>query len=325
MATTLFEPILRQQGIVILDGALATELEVRGADLNDPLWSAKILLEEPQLIRQLHDDYFVAGADVAITASYQASFPGLAARGLTDEQAADFMRLSVQLAIEARDRFRRGTACRAPTKAYQSGPLIAASIGPYGAYLHDGSEYRGDYGLTVNELMAWHRPRMAVLAASGADLLACETIPSLAEGEALVRLLAEFPDTLAWLSFSGRDGEHICHGERFADAVALANRSAQILAVGVNCTAPRHIESLLQSAQDVTDKPLLAYPNSGERWDGTAHCWLPGTGEADFAEAAERWYAAGARLIGGCCRTGPGEIRALQRQFVRHVGAQLVI
>jgi homocysteine S-methyltransferase len=171
--------------------------------------------------------------------------------------------------------------------------------------------------LTVDELMAWHRPRLAVLAASGADLLACETIPSLAEGEALVRLLAEFPATPAWLSFSCRDDEHICHGERFADAIALANRSEQIVAVGVNCTAPRHIESLLRNAQGVTDKPLLAYPNSGEHWDGAAHCWLPGTGEADFVEAAERWYAAGARLIGGCCRTGPGEIRALSAHFTK--------
>ncbi len=308
MLSNPFAHILQQQGIVILDGALATELEVRGADLADPLWSAKILLEQPDLIRQLHYDYFLAGADVAITATYQATFAGLAARGLTHDQAADLMRLSVYLATEARAQY--VAACRPPLQ-----PLVAASIGPYGAYLHDGSEYTGDYGLTVSELMAWHRPRMAVLAASGADLLACETIPSLAEGEALVRLLAEFPAMPAWLSFSCRDGEHICHGERFADAVALANRSEQIVAVGVNCTAPRHVESLLRSAQRVTDKPLLAYPNSGEQWDGTQHCWLPGTGDANFAQATVRWYEAGARLIGGCCRTGPEEIGAIKRQF----------
>ncbi len=307
----LFNPftrILQERAIVILDGALATELEVRGANLADPLWSAKVLLEQPQLIRQLHYEYFTAGADVAITASYQATFPGLTARGLTHDQAADLMRLSVQLAVEARAQYI--TACHPPLQ-----PFIAASIGPYGAYLHDGSEYTGDYGLTVSELMAWHRPRLAVLATSGADLLACETIPSLAEGEALVQLLAEFPETPAWLSFSCRDGEHICHGERLADAVALANRSAQIVAVGVNCTAPRHVESLLRSAQRVTDKPLLTYPNSGEHWDGAAQCWLPGAGDADFTQAAERWYTAGARLIGGCCRTGPGEIESLRQHF----------
>jgi homocysteine S-methyltransferase len=296
--------------VVILDGALATELEQRGADLKDPLWSAKILLEEPALIRQLHEDYFTAGADVAITASYQATFPGLAARGLDAEQSAALMRLSVQLATHARTDY---CTHHADDPTAQRPLLVAASVGPYGAYLHDGSEYRGDYGLTVEELMAWHRPRLAVLATSGADLLACETIPSLAEGEALVRLLAEFPDTAAWLSFSCADGEHVCHGERFVDCVAMAAASPQIVAVGVNCTPPRYIESLLQQATTVTQKPLLTYPNSGEHWDAANQCWLPGSGVADFAAAAQRWHAAGARLIGGCCRTTPADIAALAR------------
>lgn len=311
--------LFQQKEVIILDGALATELEQRGADLRDPLWSAKILLEQPELIRQVHYDYFVAGADMAITASYQASFAGLAARGLSDAQAADLMRLSVQLASEARVQYlaeHSATAQQNPPSATRNRPLlIAASIGPYGAYLHDGSEYRGDYGLTVEELMTWHRPRFAVLAQSGADLLACETIPSLAEGEALLRLLAEFPDVWAWLSFSCRDGEHVCHGEQLVDCVALAHECPQIAAIGVNCTAPRYVEELVRQATAVTTKPLLAYPNSGERWDALAHCWLPGSGVADFAAAAERWYAAGARLIGGCCRTTPADIAALAALF----------
>lgn len=305
------QSLLARKPVVILDGALATELERRGADLKDPLWSAKLLLEAPALIRQVHYDYFAAGADVAITASYQASFPALAARGLDAKQSADLMRLSVRLAAQARDDYRARHAAQQPTAAAQRPLLVAASVGPYGAYLHDGSEYRGDYGVTVEELMAWHRPRLAVLATSGADLLACETIPSLAEGEALVRLLAEFPGTAAWLSFSCADGEHVCHGERFAACVAMAAATPQIVAIGVNCTPPRYIESLLQQAATVTQKPLLTYPNSGEHWDAAAHCWLPGSGVADFAAAAQRWYAAGARLIGGCCRTTPADIAAL--------------
>lgn len=304
------QPLLTRKDVIILDGALATELERRGADLKDPLWSAKILLEAPALIRQLHYDYFVAGADVAITASYQASFPGLAARGLNAEQSADLMRLSVQLADQARADYR---AHQADNAMAQRPLLVAASVGPYGAYLHDGSEYRGDYGLTLEQLMAWHRPRLAVLATSGADLLACETIPSLAEGEALVRVLAEFPDTAAWLSFSCADGAHVCHGERFADCVAMAAASPQIVAIGVNCTPPRYIEALLQEAATVTQKPLLTYPNSGEHWDAATQCWLPGSGVADFAAAAQRWRTAGARLIGGCCRTTPADIAALAR------------
>jgi homocysteine S-methyltransferase len=191
-------------------------------------------------------------------------------------------------------------------------PLVAASVGPYGAYLADGSEYRGDYGLSVAELMDFHRERMAVLASSGADLLACETIPCQVEGEALAALLAEFPAARAWLSFSCRGDEEVADGGRFAECAALANRSNQIVAVGVNCTAPRYVESLLQIASGVTAKPLLCYPNSGEAWDPLRHYWIGDTGVTDFREPAQRWRAAGASLIGGCCRTTPEDIREIR-------------
>ncbi|MFN8493256.1 MAG: homocysteine S-methyltransferase [Caldilineaceae bacterium] len=317
------EPLLKQNGVIILDGALATELERRGADLNDPLWSAKLLLEAPDLIRQVHYDYFVAGANVATTASYQATFAGFARRSLDETQAANLMRLSVQLALDARTQYMQmvGNEPRPLPPApclLPLAPLVAASIGPYGAFLADGSEYRGDYGLAVEQLMDFHRPRMQVLANSGADLLACETIPCLAEGEALVRLLAEFPQTVAWLSFSCCDDAHVCHGERFADCVALANQSVQIVAVGLNCTPPRFAEALLRAGVAATTKPLVVYPNSGERWDAANHCWLPGAGVTDFAEPARLWHNAGARLIGGCCRTTPADIRTIAQALVQH-------
>lgn len=307
-------PFLEQFGVVILDGALATELERRGADLNDPLWSAKVLLEAPEMIRQLHYDYFAAGADVAITATYQASFEGFMRRGLSQQEAADLMRLGVRLAQEARDDFWAEPRHRAGRLR----PLVAASVGSYGAFLADGSEYRGDYGLTRAQLMDFHRPRMAVLAESGADLLACETIPCQVEGEALVELLQEFPDTPAWLSFSCCDEEHVCHGEPFSRCVELANASEQIVAVGLNCTPPAFVESLLMAAHMATDKPLVAYPNSGEQWDAQRHCWIEGTGATEFAIPAQRWYAAGARLIGGCCRTSPSDIRDIALALRKH-------
>jgi homocysteine S-methyltransferase len=291
-------------GVVILDGAMATELERRGADLNGPLWSAKVLLEYPSLIRRVHYDYFAAGADVATTASYQATFEGFARRGLNHEQAVDLMRLSVRLATEARDEFWSVPAHRGGRLR----PLVAASIGCYGASLHDGSEYRGNYGLSVEQLIDFHRPRMQLLAESGADLLACETIPCLVEGEALVRLLAEFPDTVAWLSFSCCDEEHVCHGERFADCVALGNRCEAVIAVGLNCTPPQYVSSLLRAAAGATTKPLLAYPNSGERWDASRRCWRQGADIIDWREAAREWHRLGAKLIGGCCRTTPAQI-----------------
>lgn len=300
-------PFLEAHGVMALDGAMATELEARGADLRDALWSAKLLLEDPALIRQVHYDYFVAGADVATSASYQATFEGFARRGLGVDEAAQLMRLSVALAIEARDAFWAVPEHRAGRQR----PLVAASVGPYGAYLANGAEYTGEYGLTLDKLMDFHRPRMAVLAASGAELLACETVPSFLEAKALVRLLAEFPNVYAWLSCSCADGKNLCHGEPFSAVVELANSYEQVVAVGINCTSPQWIESLLLGVQAVARKPLLVYPNRGEGWDSVAKCWITAEGVDDFSALAERWYAAGARLIGGCCRTTPADIAAM--------------
>ncbi len=302
---------LESQNVVILDGALATELERRGCDLNDPLWSARVLLETPDLIRQVHADYFAAGADCAITASYQATFEGFARRGLSATQAADLMRLSVQLALEARDAFWTVPENRIGRVK----PFVAASVGPYGAFLADGSEYRGDYGLTESQLMAFHRPRMAVLAASGADILACETIPSLLEATALARLLKEFPDATAWISFSAKDGVHVNNGETFAECVQTLEPFPQVIAVGINCTAPQFIADLLRSARGFTQKPIVVYPNSGETYDATSKNWNGEASCQSFATEARVWFEAGANMIGGCCRTNPEHIRALKLEI----------
>ncbi len=296
---------------MILDGALATELERRGADLRDPLWSARLLLENPDLIRQVHYDYFLAGADVATTASYQATIPGLLERGLNRTQAEDVLRLSVALAQQARTQFWQ----QAERRPQRLRPMIAASIGCYGAALHDGSEYRGEYGLTEKELIDWHRPRMEILANSGADLLACETVPCLIEAQALVQLLAEYPHVPAWLSVSCRDERRLCHGEPFAEVVALANEAPNLVAVGVNCTPPRLIEGLLDSVAGLAKKPLLVYPNSGETWDAIGACWQPTDTEPDWDDSARRWRRSGARLIGGCCRTTPATIARIVRSL----------
>ncbi len=300
---------------MVLDGALATELEVRGADLNDPLWSAKCLIEQPQLIRRVHLDYFHAGADVATTATYQATFEGCARRGIERHAAAQLMRDAVALAAAARDDFWSS----AGNRVGRLKPLVAASVGPYGAMLADGSEYRGRYALSDGELADFHRPRLQILAAAGADLLACETIPCLREALVLANLLREFPDQCAWMSFSCRDAQSTCEGERVVACAAQLNGHPQIAAVGVNCTPPQYVESLLRHMREATDKPLLAYPNSGEAYDASARRWsggaaAPPVGPApSFGEMARLWHAQGARLIGGCCRTSPGDIRAVTR------------
>ncbi len=301
---------------MILDGAMATELERRGADLSDPLWSAKCLIEQPERIRAVHLDYFKAGADVATTATYQATFEGFARRGIERPAAAKLMRDAITLAIAARDEFWSGTANRAGRLR----PLIAASVGPYGAMLADGSEYRGNYALSDHALEEFHRARLRVLAQSGADLMACETIPCSREALVLARLLLEFPAARAWISFSCKDGEHTCQGEKIAECAARLNEFAQIVAVGVNCTAPQHIAPLLRQMREQTDKPLLAYPNSGERYDANLKRWRGTSSPASFADQAPAWFAEGARLIGGCCRTTPSDIASL-RSFAAQVAS----
>jgi len=316
---TIHDPIaefLRQVPVIILDGALATELEQRGANLDDPLWSAKVLLEQPQLLRAVHRDYFEAGADIAITASYQATFQGFARRGLDASQTAQLLRDSVVLAAAARDDYLRQPA-RQAGHAGRPRPLIAASVGPYGAALTDGSEYRGGYALSDAELMTFHRPRLAVLAEAGADLIACETVPSLREAIVLARLLEEFPQCCAWISFSCRDGAHTGEGQLIEDCARALDAFAQIVSIGVNCTRPEFITSLLRRMRDHTAKPLLAYPNSGETYDAATRSWQGPCAALPFAAQACDWHGAGARLIGGCCRTRPADIQAIRQELQR--------
>lgn len=301
------ESILGVQPALVIDGALATELERRGYDLKDDLWSAKILLEQPEAIRQLHYDYFEAGADCAITASYQATVEGFKKRGLNEEEAIALIQKSVSLARDARDEFWADESNRNGRVK----PFVAASIGPYGAFLADGSEYRGNYGLTEKELMEFHRPRLRALFEAQPDIFACETIPSLIEAQALSKLLKEFPTVTAWFSFSARDEKHISEGQPFADCVRVLDDNPQIAAIGINCTSPKYVPSLIHEGKQHTGKPILVYPNLGEKYDADKNDWDGKPATESFGEEAKVWYQAGARLIGGCCRTSPEDIRVI--------------
>lgn len=301
------QPFLDQQGFVVLDGGLATELEARGADLDHFLWSARMLAESPESVRAVHHAYLAAGADVVTTASYQASFDGFEQAGYGRKQAEGLLRLAVELALQARGDF----WSREELRRGRLRPLVAASIGPYGACRHDGSEYHGNYAVGRRELRDFHRARMDVLADTPADLFAFETIPSPLEAEVLIDLLAEYPGKSAWLSFSCRNGAQVCHGESFADCAALADESAQIVAVGVNCTAPEHIAGLLDSVRQLRT-PRVVYPNSGEQWVAGENRWA---GQGCGGLAAADWFRRGARLIGGCCRTGPADIRRMRAEL----------
>jgi homocysteine S-methyltransferase len=314
----LVKSYLEQQGFLLLDGALATELERKGADLNDPLWSARCLVESPQLIAEVHRDYLQAGADIIASATYQASEKGFMERGFNRREARKLMQGGIRLAVQERDTF-WNPEFPGSSRIQKFKPLVAASMGPFGACLHDGSEYHGNYAASWREVSDFHRERMLWLAEAGADLLAFETIPSQAEAEILLELLEKHATDLhgqqAWISFSCKDEFHVSHGERLQDCVALMSGSAQVAAAGINCTAPGLITELLQSLDHIS-VPLMVYPNSGETWLAQEHCWL-GQGSTDFAIAD--WFAFGVRLFGGCCRTRPADISAIRNTLVELV------
>jgi homocysteine S-methyltransferase len=306
-------PFLADNGTLVLDGGLATELEAYGFDLGDKLWSARLLRDAPEAIRRVHLDYLEAGADCIISASYQATIDGFMGRGMSEEQAVELIRRSVQIAVEARDDF----WAVAENRRGRLRPIVAASVGPYGASLADGSEYTGDYDLEVAGLYHFHKRRWQILANSAADILACETIPSYPELQALTRLLGETPGRTAWFSFSCRDGAHISDGTPLVDCITPANRMMQVVAVGVNCTAPRFIPSLLALLQEASNKPIIVYPNSGETYDAANNRWLGESVPAEFGTYSREWRKAGATLIGGCCRTRPEHIRQIRDRMDR--------
>lgn len=284
-----------RRGPVVLDGGLSNALEDLGCDLSDPLWSARLLADDPRALQAAHAAYAAAGARVLTTASYQATYEGFARRGLDRAAAAALLRESVALARRA--------------AGDDPAVWVAASVGPYGAMLADGSEYRGRYGLTVPELERFHRPRIETLAEAAPDVLALETVPDTDEAEALLRAV-EGTGTPVWLSYTIA-GERTRAGQPLAAAFGLAAGHPQVIAVGVNCCDARDAEAAIAVAHAVTGKPVVVYPNSGERWDERARAWR---GVPTFDPGrARRWQAAGARLIGGCCRVGPRTIAELAR------------
>ena len=313
--TNPFLPFLDRNGTILLDGGLATTLEAAGYSLQDDLWSARLLLEDPQAIRGVHEAFLRAGADCIVTASYQATIAGFRARGLSESEAEFLLQLSVQLGLDAREAFVRTRETSATTSHTDAlAPLVAASIGPYGASLADGSEYHGSYGLTDGALTRFHEGRWGLLAASRADLLACETIPSKQEVYVLLELLRQSASSYAWLSVTCQDGKHLRDGSALADVFEGADDLDNLVAVGVNCTAPQHVASCIREIRSVTHKTIIVYPNSGENFDATQRSWVKGDDTVvDWGVVARQWLSLGAQGVGGCCRVGPAEVRAMHQ------------
>jgi homocysteine S-methyltransferase len=288
-------------GVHVLDGGMASELEYLGANIDGPLWSAHVLEDAPEKVVAVHRAYIEAGADCILTASYQVSRMGYAEFGLPPERADAALLHAVNLA--------RSAAAEFPGRRI----VVASSLGPYGAALHNGAEYHGNYACTFADLVDFHRQRIRVLAdapaSSAPDLLAFETLPSLAEAQAIGDALAPWPELAAWFSFTCRDGKHVAHGERLSACAEAVARFPQTLAIGVNCTHPALMPELIGELRAATGKPTVVYPNSGEGWDAAARCWTGSGDPAGFGTMAAGWFAAGAQIVGGCCRTRPAHIR----------------
>ena len=299
----------------VIDGALATHLESLGQDISGALWSAETLLKEPMLIAETHMDYYRAGARVAITASYQASVPGLIKHlAMTEDEAMDLLRNSVELAFKAREEY------EAEFPDVQL--FVAGSVGPYGAFLADGSEYRGDYVVGKEAMKQFHRGRIEALVQAGVDVLACETMPTKGEVEAILELLTtEFPHTEAWFTFTLRDGKHMSDGTPLLEIAKTFQGVGQVVAVGVNCVADDVVgQAIGELVKGLTGATVIVYPNSGETWNAKARDWEGQRTEgASLAEKTVGWYKAGAKMIGGCCRTTPEDIKTMSTALGRYV------
>jgi homocysteine S-methyltransferase len=291
-------------GLHILDGAMATELERRGFNLDGPLWSARVLESSPEAIAEVHRAYLEAGADCLLTASYQVSAEGFQQIGYDPEDAVQAADRSLRASVAIAERVRSEYYSTSPRRIW-----IAASLGPYGAMLHNGAEYHGNYECSYEELVGFHGRRIAVLAETNADFLAFESIPSLEEARAILTALRPYADVPAYLSLTCRDGTHVSHGETLRECAELLDGQPQIIGIGVNCTRPELIAGLIRELAQVTSKPVIVYPNSGEEWDAVDRCWQGDGQIKDFGDLALRWRNAGAQWIGGCCRTGPEHVR----------------
>jgi homocysteine S-methyltransferase len=305
-----FSELLERQGPVILDGGLATQLEAMGYDISSTLWSASLLASNPRAIVDAHRAYLDAGADIIVTASYQASREGFMSHGIAPDDADQLILSSVELAQAARDEF------LADNPDVAAAPLIAASVGPYGAARHDGSEYTGDYDASDETLGRFHTERLQILDQSGADLLAVETIPNFREAQVLRRLL-ENAATPSWVAFACRDDRNLSDGSRLWAAAGLFADHPRVLALGINCTPPQFVLPLIGELRAAApDKPMVVYPNSGETYHVEDNSWS-GTA-CDFGRefAVDAWCEAGAKIVGGCCRTGPADIAEIRSRLL---------
>jgi homocysteine S-methyltransferase len=309
----IIEKILQKQKVFILDGALGTQIQKNGHDVNDSLWSAKFLNEDTSVIKEVHKQYLEAGADCIITSSYQASIEGFLKKGFSKEKAIELIKLSINIAKEARDEYWEVFE----DKQSRIKPLVAASIGPYGAYLADGSEYSGDYKISDEELKDFHKRRLEIIVETNPDILACETIPLLKEAKIICDLLKQYPHIASWITFSAKNENYTNAGDDIKECMTYLNKQGHISAVGINCTAPQYIPMLIENIKSVSSKPIVVYPNGGSKYNPITKVWEKGElSPQEYAKLSHLWYTKGAKVIGGCCETTPNEIECIRKTLI---------
>ena len=304
-----FKKWLDEQKYVVIDGALSTALEKRGMDLNHKLWTAKVLVENPEKIKEVHREYFEVGANIAITSTYQASILGFEDLGYSEQEAEVFIRQSVELAKQARQEVKT-----------TEDMWIAGSVGPYGAYLADGSEYRGDYKVDSKFLENFHKRRIELLVKEGVDLLAIETIPNFEEIKVLLNILSEYPETVAWVTCTLKDSEHISDGSKLRDVQVILEGNKQIIGYGINCVKPEYVSKSMKLLTLNKSKNLIAYPNGGAVYDASTKEWSnSGDSEHIFSKDCLDWYGKGCSMIGGCCCTSKEDIKTLSETLSENI------
>lgn len=288
---------------LLIDGAMSTALEQLGADTNNSLWTASVLANQPALVKKVHQEYFKAGARLAITDTYQANVPAFIRNGYSKQEAHSLIQRAVALAKETRDEYQQETGI------YN---YVAGALGPYGAYLANGSEYTGDYHLSTIEYQQFHRPRLTDILTVGVDVIAIETQPRLDEVLAELNLVKELaPDTLCYVSFSLKDSTCLPDGTPLAVAARTVAKYPNVFAVGVNCIPLEEVTAAIETIHQATDKPVIAYPNSSATYDPTTKTWSYPHGRRDLVDYLPQWLAAGLTIVGGCCTTTPQDIAAL--------------
>lgn len=291
----------------VLDGAMSSALEQHGLDTNNKLWTAKALIDDIDIVYDVHFKYFEAGAQMVLTDTYQANIYAFEKLGYTRNQAQKFIAMGVLVAKKARDDYEKQTGKHG---------LVAGTIGPYGAYLADGSEYRGDYLLNEAQYLDFHLPRLQTILEQEPDCIALETQPKLFEPVTLLKWLSKYAPTMpVYVSFTLRDEQTLSDGTKLSRAIKEVSKYPQVFAVGINCIAPKLVEKALKTIRQATTKQIIVYPNSGSVYDPNTKTWQELTQKIDFKQAAAKWHQTGANIIGGCCTTTPTEIKQIAEYF----------